>query len=162
RDLKSLLVGYYRDNKLVFAGRVGTGFSARTERDLLTHLRALQRAASPFVSVPKEYRRGVNWVEPQLVVAVKFAMAFCAILHSTGSARVVSGSPCVSIIRLRLNRPNKRSARQVGQAAWRRAHLASCTGLPLPSIKCSFQRERGIRLNRRSAISQGWGAGSDD
>jgi bifunctional non-homologous end joining protein LigD len=27
RELRSVLVGYYRDGKLIFAGRVGTGFS---------------------------------------------------------------------------------------------------------------------------------------
>jgi bifunctional non-homologous end joining protein LigD len=72
RDLKSLLVGSYEDRKLIFAGRVGTGFTVRVERDLLSRLQQLARMASPFVSVPKEYARGAVWVEPRLVVAVKF------------------------------------------------------------------------------------------
>ena len=72
RDLKSLLLGYYEDPRLVFAGRVGTGFSVRVERDLLTRLGKLQRRDSPFVSVPREFSRGATWAEPRLVVAVKF------------------------------------------------------------------------------------------
>src|SRR6266481_4183442 len=72
RDLKSLLVGYYKGRELIFAGRVGTGFSVRVERDLLARLQQLQQSGSPFASVPREYSRGATWVEPRMVVAVKF------------------------------------------------------------------------------------------
>jgi bifunctional non-homologous end joining protein LigD len=72
RGLRSLLVGYYQDGKLIFAGRVGTGFTERMERNLLARLERLHRPECPFVAVPKEYREGAIWVEPQLVVAIKF------------------------------------------------------------------------------------------
>jgi bifunctional non-homologous end joining protein LigD len=72
RDLKSLLVGYYQGRELIFAGRVGTGFTVRVERDLLARLDKLKRSDSPFVAVPREFARGAVWVEPRLVVAVKF------------------------------------------------------------------------------------------
>jgi len=72
RDLKSLLVGHYESDKLIFAGRVGTGFTVRIERNLLGRLRQLERSESPFVAVPRDYRAGAVWVEPRLVVAVKF------------------------------------------------------------------------------------------
>ena len=65
-------MGYYQDGRLIFAGRVGTGFSVRVERDLLAHLQRLSRKGCPFVSVPREFSRGAVWVEPRLVVAMKF------------------------------------------------------------------------------------------
>jgi bifunctional non-homologous end joining protein LigD len=72
RELRSLLVGYYTDGQLIFAGRVGTGFSLKAGRDLMGRLRRQGRNDPPFASVPREYRRGVNWVEPRMVVEVKY------------------------------------------------------------------------------------------
>jgi bifunctional non-homologous end joining protein LigD len=60
RDLKSLLVSYYQDGQLIFAGRVGTGFSLKAGRELMAQLRKHGRSDPPFVSVPREYRRGVE------------------------------------------------------------------------------------------------------
>ena len=59
RDLRSLLVGYYQDGKLVLAGKVGTGFTLESGRELAARLRKLERADPPFATVPREYRRGV-------------------------------------------------------------------------------------------------------
>ncbi len=72
RELRSLLVGYHQDGQLVFAGRVGTGFSLKVGRELMAKLREHGRNDPPFVMVPREYRRGVNWVEPLMVVEVKY------------------------------------------------------------------------------------------
>ena len=61
RDLRSLLVGYHRDDKLVLAG--GTGFTRETGHQLAAQLPKLKRAKPPFAAVPREYRRGVEWVD---------------------------------------------------------------------------------------------------
>jgi bifunctional non-homologous end joining protein LigD len=67
----SLLVGYWEDGKLVYAGRVGSGFSDRTLDELDRLLAPLAREQSPFGkgSLP----RGAQFVEPKLVVEVEFA-----------------------------------------------------------------------------------------
>jgi bifunctional non-homologous end joining protein LigD len=76
RELRSLLVGYreggQRDGKLIFAGKVGTGFSERLGRDLARRLGGLTRPDSPFAGVPVDYRKGAIWVEPRLVAQVEF------------------------------------------------------------------------------------------
>ena len=61
----ALLVGYHERGELRFAGKVGTGFSARTLADLGARLEALETADSPFAGdgLPREAR----WVEPRLV-----------------------------------------------------------------------------------------------
>lgn len=71
RELGSLLVGYYERGKLRYAGKVGTGFTERAARELLAELRKIERKDSPFVEVPREYRRDAHWVEPRLVAEVE-------------------------------------------------------------------------------------------
>ncbi len=71
RGLRSLLVGYHEGGKLHYAGRVGTGFSARTATDLKKKLDLLKTAASAFdTAVPKG--KGLVWVKPELVGEVEF------------------------------------------------------------------------------------------
>ncbi|BCH06522.1 ATP-dependent DNA ligase [Mesorhizobium sp. 131-3-5] len=71
RGLRSLLVGYYEGGKLQYAGRVGTGFSAKGATELKNKLDALQAKASPFAkAVPKG--KGLVWVKPELVGEVEF------------------------------------------------------------------------------------------
>jgi bifunctional non-homologous end joining protein LigD len=69
----SLLLAYYRDNKLIYAGRTGTGFTQKLKRDLFTQLTALKTAKPAFDSVPTDARRSALWVKPTLVAQVRFA-----------------------------------------------------------------------------------------
>ncbi|MFY0407627.1 non-homologous end-joining DNA ligase [Solicola sp. PLA-1-18] len=69
--LGALLVGFYDDGELVYAGNVGTGFTAATLADLRDRLDALAIDHSPFVNPPRE--RTAQWVLPELVAQVAFA-----------------------------------------------------------------------------------------
>lgn len=69
--LGALLVGVYdRDGRFVSAGRVGTGFGEREAGLLVERLKPLARATAPFDAGSRD--KGVNWVEPRLVVEVEF------------------------------------------------------------------------------------------
>jgi bifunctional non-homologous end joining protein LigD len=71
----SLVLAYYRGDELVYAGNVGTGFTAKEIDRLLDKLRPLKRPTPPFREVPKmpKVRKGdVIWVEPKLVCEVEF------------------------------------------------------------------------------------------
>jgi DNA ligase D-like protein (predicted ligase) len=70
-ELGALLVGYFQDGALRYAGKVGTGFDRPTLKDLGARLRDRRRGDSPFADEIKE--RGVTWVEPELVAQVGFA-----------------------------------------------------------------------------------------
>jgi len=70
-DFGALLVGYYEDGRLRYAGKVGTGFDQATLRDLGARLRKLEREDSPFVDV-HPIPRGTHWVEPELVGQIAF------------------------------------------------------------------------------------------
>jgi bifunctional non-homologous end joining protein LigD len=66
----ALLIGYYEDGKLRYAGKVGTGFDERTLRDLAARLRRLERPDSPFAD--KVPGQNVHWVKPELVCEIGF------------------------------------------------------------------------------------------
>jgi bifunctional non-homologous end joining protein LigD len=71
-DFGALLVGYYEQGRLRYAGKVGTGYTAATLRDLGTRLRRLETAESPFVDA-RPVPRGTHWVRPELVAQIGFA-----------------------------------------------------------------------------------------
>lgn len=70
-DLGALLVGYYEDGRLRYAGKVGTGFTRATLSDLARRLAPLRRERSPFADEVRE--RSATWVEPRLVAQVGFS-----------------------------------------------------------------------------------------
>jgi bifunctional non-homologous end joining protein LigD len=72
RGIGALALGYYEDGKLRYAGRVGTGFDHRTTLDLAKRLKPLVIDRVPFADLPAAARRGVRWVEPELVCEVAF------------------------------------------------------------------------------------------
>jgi bifunctional non-homologous end joining protein LigD len=71
----SLLLGVRDDDgRLVYAGHVGTGFTARMLDDLLTDLRAAERSTAPFADeVPRAHAKDAHWVTPRLVGEVVFS-----------------------------------------------------------------------------------------
>ncbi len=71
-DFGALLVGYYEDGRLRYAGKVGTGYSAATLRDLGAKLRELESSESPFADA-RPIPRGTHWTRPDLVAQIGFA-----------------------------------------------------------------------------------------
>ena len=69
--LGALLAGVYEKGRLVYAGKIGTGFTEKTLRELTSRLRALEREACPFASQPAGVGRP-HWVKPELVAEVSF------------------------------------------------------------------------------------------
>jgi bifunctional non-homologous end joining protein LigD len=81
----ALLVGYYDDGKLQFAGKVGTGFNAAVLKSLRNKMRPLERPTCPFANLPERTQgkwkqnitpgemRHCHWVEPKLVCQVRLS-----------------------------------------------------------------------------------------
>jgi bifunctional non-homologous end joining protein LigD len=58
----------------VYAGQVGTGFSAAALRSVERILRPLIVDSPPFAAMPPDVRgRAITWVRPAVVVEVEFA-----------------------------------------------------------------------------------------
>jgi bifunctional non-homologous end joining protein LigD len=70
----ALATGYYRDGKLIYAGRVGTGYSRATARDLWKRLHPLETAKTPFDEIPRAEARSrdLRWVAPTTVIESQF------------------------------------------------------------------------------------------
>jgi bifunctional non-homologous end joining protein LigD len=69
-DFGALLVGYYQDGALVYAGKVGTGYDQPTLRRLGARLRRITRTRSPFDrGRPPTH---AHWVRPELVAQIGF------------------------------------------------------------------------------------------
>lgn len=70
----SLVLGVYDKGKLVYSGRVGTGFSIKQRLDLQKKLDRIAQTTMPFATKPKDPGlRDAHWARPQLVGEVEFA-----------------------------------------------------------------------------------------
>ena len=71
----ALLLGVYDGHgALRYAGRVGTGFDAKTLRAIKAELDARETRTMPFAQAPGERSRTrVHWVEPELVAECNFS-----------------------------------------------------------------------------------------
>lgn len=69
----ALIVGYYENGKLRYAGRSGTGFTQKSQQTIRKQLDKLVQSSTPFADLPKGISRGVHWVKPELVAQISFA-----------------------------------------------------------------------------------------
>lgn len=73
RGFGALLIGYFQGRNLVYAGRVGTGYSAKLLRSLRVEFDRLLVDVCPFATVPARERGAeVRWVRPSLVAQIQF------------------------------------------------------------------------------------------
>jgi bifunctional non-homologous end joining protein LigD len=71
-EFGALLLGYYDDGELQYAGKVGTGFDTETLHALAAQLKKLGRQDSPFEKPGEIKERNVTWVDPKLVAQIGF------------------------------------------------------------------------------------------
>jgi len=72
-ELGALLLGYYDDSLLRYAGKVGTGFDDATLQTLGRRLRDLRQDEPPFADPASIRERTATWVRPELVAQVVFS-----------------------------------------------------------------------------------------
>ena len=81
----AILVGYYKDRDLVFAGKAGTGFTTKSLAALHKKFRGEERADCPFIDLPSKQNgqwvlgitpsmmKKIHWINPRFVAEIKFA-----------------------------------------------------------------------------------------
>lgn len=79
----AIIVGYYKNKKLICVGKVGTGFDQINSRDLFEQFQKLILANCPFTNLPLSSAISPNWspsqlkkytwIKPILVCQVKFS-----------------------------------------------------------------------------------------
>lgn len=68
----SLALGYFRGDRLIYAGRVGTGFTAEKAHEIWRTLRAARQKRPPFATAPnREQSADAVWVEPRFAVDIE-------------------------------------------------------------------------------------------
>jgi bifunctional non-homologous end joining protein LigD len=80
----AILIGYYEGGKLLYAGKVGTGFNRELLRSLHAQFLARRIETCPFANLPMPRRprfgqgmtrsemKKVTWIRPELVAQIKF------------------------------------------------------------------------------------------
>ncbi len=75
----SVIVGYYDGARLIFAGKVGTGFNAKLLKSLYDRFEPIRTESTPFANLPERgglltasQMRFCKWVQPRLVCQVRF------------------------------------------------------------------------------------------
>src|SRR5262249_17161585 len=71
-SLGALMVAWYQNGELVYAGNVGTGLNARAIDELQPRLEDSRRATPAFRGTPQGPARGHVFVEPRLVAEVRY------------------------------------------------------------------------------------------
>lgn len=82
KAFSSLLLGVYENNKLQYAGKVGTGFSFKQQKEMLEEFKQLVADKSPFstepdYNKPSRFRPNppkakATWLKPELVCEVSY------------------------------------------------------------------------------------------
>jgi bifunctional non-homologous end joining protein LigD len=68
----SLLLGIYEGRKLRFIGHAGSGFDAKTHKEVAAKLKELDTSTCPFDAVPDTNEKA-TWVTPSLIARVRFS-----------------------------------------------------------------------------------------
>ncbi|QKC80897.1 DNA ligase D [Mesorhizobium sp. NZP2077] len=134
RGLRSLLVGYYEAGKLHYAGRVGTGFSAKGATELKKKLDALKATDSPFdKAVPKG--KGLVWVKPELVGEVEFrSWTSDRIIRHASFQGLREDKPAEDVVQ---EKPKASTARSAAKAEPASSSAGKSTGAMTTMVKLS-------------------------
>jgi DNA ligase D len=83
KPFSSLLVGVYEKGKLVYTGKIGTGFNIKTQKEMMEQFKPLITDKVPFteepdVNKPSRFRPNppkatATWLKPELICEVSFA-----------------------------------------------------------------------------------------
>ncbi|HET9923855.1 MAG TPA: DNA ligase D [Methylomirabilota bacterium] len=130
-EFGSLLLGVHEpDGRLVYAGRVGTGFSRATLAALGKRLRKLGQRGSPFAADgPRPPMRGAHWVKPVLVAEVAFTeWTRDGLLRHPAFEGLREDKPAAAVVRERARAPKPAPAK-------RRIQGGSDTGAAVAGVR---------------------------
>ncbi|HRO48124.1 DNA ligase D [Agriterribacter sp.] len=82
KHFSSLLAGVYEKNKLVYTGKIGTGFSEQVQKEMMEQFKPLITTTNPFTFEPdinkpsrfrpRPSRTSVTWLKPKLICEVSY------------------------------------------------------------------------------------------
>jgi bifunctional non-homologous end joining protein LigD len=97
--LGALLLGYWQDGALKYAGHVGSGLDDAAVAELMRRTRELKVKRSPFAEKPPIHRP-TTWLEPRLVAEINFIdWTPAGLLRAPVFARLRDDVPARSVVR---------------------------------------------------------------
>ena len=147
RAIGALTVAYHDGGELRYAGRVGTGYSRDTARDLWQRLEKL-RTERPPLAVPKtERRKDVIWVKPDVVVEAEYrGITHDGLLRQAAYKGLREDKAAREVVR---ERP---AAASRGQAVRRSAGAATVTDRPAAARAPKNDTIAGVRLTHPDRV----------
>ena len=137
KALGALLLGIYRDGKLIPVGHVGTGFDERTLRELLATLRERESPTMPFATTPR-VNAPAHWCLPELVCEVQYVEMTRegTLRHPSyrGLRADVSPEECTGEERRESTKSALREAARAAQTATANGAAASAPKARVPSV----------------------------
>lgn len=125
----ALLLGYYDGDELKYAGRVGTGFTTQSLKQITVELKKRRIDEPAYADPPTGVEsRGVTWVKPELVGEVEFTE-----WTSDGRLRHPSFNG------LREDKPAKQVVREMPKATARKTVTSKRTAQKTPALRSTTQ-----------------------
>ncbi|HSJ14901.1 MAG TPA: DNA ligase D [Longimicrobiales bacterium] len=118
----ALVLGVWDEGSLRYAGKVGTGFTSATLRQLKRKLGPLERSSSPLRNPPRGAQaRGIHWLEPTLVAQVAFTERTAdGILRHPSFKGLREDKPAAEVVLETPSRPGASDRPRAGGRASRR------------------------------------------
>jgi len=74
KSFSSVLLGYFKEDQLIYAGRAGTGFTENSAMELFERFEKVKQKHPPFKKQPAASKNErIIWLKPELSAEIKFA-----------------------------------------------------------------------------------------
>jgi bifunctional non-homologous end joining protein LigD len=132
----ALLLGYYQDGNLIYAGRTGTGFTQKLQKQIRDRLDKLRANTSPFLAIGTAERKGALWVKPELVGEVAFSTWTADNLVRQASFKGLrEDKPAAEVVREKaFGIPNARSTARAVKTSSHHAPAETQNAVPIPRV----------------------------